>query len=253
MQNALYRKGIKTSMRLLKCKKRMLSAIVLCMVAALLSACSSEKIIHLLSADGNVKDTSDGSDGLKMTYTEDETKHHQLGDTFEVMNPTQENPENIGFECTVMSAEYYPSVSDEEIDQTKLADSVEYYINEEPELVEKSDYSQYGMVMCKIKIQNINMSEDYHAMNCDCVSVDADKNVHEISLPVYFDARDRSEKDGEFYHCKMPVGEEREIVVGWLLKIDQIPLDTLQIQVPYGADDEYIHYVSLNLQSEGEQ
>lgn len=239
------------TIKIYKLKKWILLGFALC-ILMILSACSSEKIISLLSADRNVKDTSDGGDGLKMTYTQDEANHHKLGDTFEVVYPMQENRDNIGFECTVVSADYYSSALDEKIDQSKMISSTEYYLYEEPKIVEENEYSQYGMVMCKIKIKNINMPEDYNITGFACVSVDEDENVHEISLPVYFDALDRSKKNGEFYHCKIPVGEEREMVVGWLVETNQYRLDTLKIQVPYAADDEYIHYVSLNLQSEGE-
>ena len=239
------------TVKFFKYKKWILLDVILCMLM-LLSGCSSEKIISLLSADRNAKDTSDGGDGLKMTYTQDEANHHKLGDTFEVVYPMRENRDNIGFECTVVSADYYSSALDEKIDQSKMISSTEYYLYEEPKIVEENEYSQYGIVMCKIIIKNINMPEDYNITGCAFVGVDADENVHEISLPVYFDAPDRSEKDGEFFHCKIPVGEEREMVIGWLLEINQYSLDTLKIQVPYAANDEYIHYVSLNLQSEGE-
>lgn len=244
--------GVEKLMRSSKNQKTKIAAVILCM-SILLPACSTENMIRLLSADKNIKDTSDDTSGQQMTYTEDDSTHHQIGDSFEVAAPTQDDQNNIGYICTVESVQYYSSVADEEIDQTKLEDSVEYYTDEEPQTVEKNEYKQYGIVLCKMKLKNINMPEDYNITECAFMSVDENKNVHLISMPVYFDAQEKNEEDGKEYHCEIPVGEEREIVIGWLVNLNQYPADSLYVQVPYGADDEWVNYVQLNLQTEGKQ
>ena len=42
-------------------------------------------------------------------------------------------------------------------------------------------------------------------------------------------------------------------MIGWLINLNQYPADSLYVQVPYGADDEWVNYVQLNLQTEGKQ
>lgn len=59
-----------------KKKKTKIAVVILCM-SILLSACSTENMIRLLSADKNIKDTSDDTSGQQMTYTEDDSTHQQ--------------------------------------------------------------------------------------------------------------------------------------------------------------------------------
>lgn len=171
-------------------------------------------------------------------WTEEETllSEHilKVGDTMQVMYPTNENTLYHGRDITLQGAEMYDSLEDAGLDKTQVRKEVENYdTSGDPQWCSVDDTK---ILVCDLTIKNLDENSDGDLHIGEFMIAYADPSTKMVTIvsnsPAYFSASSSRLDASDYLHYQLPGGESSDMKAAWLIQDGYEP-ENLYLCVTY--------------------
>lgn len=213
----------------------------------LLSACSKNgKGITQNSEDdsGKAIKTQDNPQSLGKDNV------HALGEMASLLDPTPQNPNMVGMECTVKAAALYDKPEAANIARTQVLTSGDCHLDLKTGMPAPLDFSKVHFLLCDVTIKNIHTGlgdTNITALSLVYLLPDTKKLVSVAVLPAYFSKSQSDVNASDYFHYKLRVGQSMDAKIGWWVDLDECKKENLYVMYNYGGDKKFQQAWKLDL------
>lgn len=177
----------------------------------------------------------------------DSHKVHTLNEAISIWDPTPQDPDNTGFECTVTNATLFPTAAESGVSKNDMLDKVGWNYTSSPDtlsVVSADEAYDAPFLLCDIDMKNINFSDEPNITILSLVYVTPDNEVIEIGSPLYFsNAMTHDPLSSKYYHFNLLKGQTASMQIGYYVNLEELDKTRLYL-AQLGDRPIYIH---LNL------